>query len=435
MTENSPSKNNDIESEIKEQLYILYLEIKGEIAKKNIEIDQDQFNDYVKSVKLSTLIHYIKELIYMLLNLKSPNEHTPSLPEETNVEIKNSEINQMENHIRKLEYDIRYYLQREFQHKIQRDALEMKLNAYMEMENEFEELKEKVKYEGGRFLNNERKDNEIIILRQENCILKKELEKHNENTKTYEKTIKKEQEVIQDLNSHITDLNKKINHLEMFSIKDIKPNSNNSSINININNNAGTESKWVIKQEADENSKSNNFTLKKKNYNKNTFTKNYSKYPCNLNINSKFNVREQRDFNGFQIKNHRAHNKITNNIDNNSNMFAATYNKILNNLSVKGNKTPVKKKNNEKIKKNGSSVSMYEEFEKSVLENKYLSNKGSSRYRSTIKKNGYNKIMSPIPNSKFPLTSKSRMVKNNNINKKYLHREKSSVSHSALNIK
>ena len=44
----------------------------------------------------------------------------------------------------------------------------MKVNSYMEMENEFEELKEKVKYQGGEFLNNERKDNEIIILRQEN---------------------------------------------------------------------------------------------------------------------------------------------------------------------------------------------------------------------------------------------------------------------------
>ena len=67
MTENSPSINNN-ETDVKEQLYILYLEIKGEITKKNIEIDQDQFNDYVKTVKFSTLIHYIKELIYMLIN-------------------------------------------------------------------------------------------------------------------------------------------------------------------------------------------------------------------------------------------------------------------------------------------------------------------------------------------------------------------------------
>ena len=66
----------------------------------------------------------------------------------------------------------------------------MKLNAYMEMETEFEELKEKVKYEGGKFLNNERKDNEIMILRQENSILKKEITKYKENKDLYESKIK-----------------------------------------------------------------------------------------------------------------------------------------------------------------------------------------------------------------------------------------------------
>jgi hypothetical protein len=90
----------------------------------------------------------------------------------------------------------------------------MKLNAYMEMENEFEELKEKVKYEGGKFLNNERKDNEIIILRQENSILKKEIEKYKENNKLYESKLKTEQELKQDLKSQISLLNKKISKLE-----------------------------------------------------------------------------------------------------------------------------------------------------------------------------------------------------------------------------
>ena len=50
----------------------------------------------------------------------------------------------------------------------------MKLNAYMGLEEEYEELKEKVKYDGGKFLDNERKENEIIILRKENSSLKKE---------------------------------------------------------------------------------------------------------------------------------------------------------------------------------------------------------------------------------------------------------------------
>ena len=75
-----------------------------------------------------------------------------------------NELYQMESHIRKLENDIKFLIQKEFQNKIKRDTLEMKVNSYMEMENEFEELKEKVKYQGGEFLNNERKDNEMFNL-------------------------------------------------------------------------------------------------------------------------------------------------------------------------------------------------------------------------------------------------------------------------------
>ena len=165
-TENYP----DIE--IKEELYMLYLEIKDEITKKNIEIDKEQLEEILISTKSITILNYIKELVYILINAKFPKKEEIIKNQRLN---KDEELVQLESYIKKLEFDIKFYLQREFQNKITRDTLEMKLNAYMEMENEFEELKEKVKYEGGKFLNNERKDNEIIILRQENSILKKEI--------------------------------------------------------------------------------------------------------------------------------------------------------------------------------------------------------------------------------------------------------------------
>ena len=169
--ENSQNFSN---LEFREQLYVFYLEIKGELTKKNIEIEKDQLQEIVNSTNPSIILNYIRELFYMLINLKLPEKEE----EHTNKKInKDDELNQLENNIKKLEFDIKYYLQKEFQNKIKRDTLEMKLNAYMEMETEFEELKEKVKYEGGKFLNNDRKDNEIIILRQENSILKKEKEK------------------------------------------------------------------------------------------------------------------------------------------------------------------------------------------------------------------------------------------------------------------
>jgi len=457
-TENYP----DIE--IKEELYMLYLEIKDEITKKNIEIDKEQLEETITSTKISTIINYIREMIYILINTKFPNNKVEKIV--VNNKNKDTELSQLENQIRKLEYDIRYLLQKEFQNKIKRDALEMKLNSYMEMENEFEELKEKVKYEGGKFLNNERKDNEIIILRQENGILKKEIEKHENNNKKFESKLKSEEEIIQDLKSQISSLNQKVQKLELLNSQKEntnQPNTNNSSINININNNGNSSSKWIIKQENQEmtnfnnnvsnnlsnniNNNSNsssfsNFGLKKRKIN--NFTKTNTKYStncmsssnnnCNLNIGSRYSRYEPgRGYNGFQNnKNSKINGMST--IDNN-NAFAATYNKILNNLSIKENKSPNKREN--KNNKKNNSISMYiEEYDKSVMENKYISNKGKKYNSNRKNNNGYNKIIGLIPNSRFPLSGKNQIAKNNSnahsLPKKYLQRDKNSASYSSL---
>ena len=55
--------------------------------------------------------------------------------------------------LRKLEKDLKYHIKNEFMLKIQRDSLDSKIRGFMEMEEEFEELKEKVRYEGGKFMN------------------------------------------------------------------------------------------------------------------------------------------------------------------------------------------------------------------------------------------------------------------------------------------
>ena len=340
------------------------------MTKKSIEIEREQLDDILTSTKSTTILNYIRELVYILINTKFPKEEDNQKNKKIN---KDAELAQLENHIKKLEFDIRFYMQREFQHKIKRDTLEMKLNAYMEMENEFEELKEKVKYEGGKFLNNERKDNEIIILRQENSILKKEIEKYRENNKLFESKLKTEQDTIQDLKNQISSLNKKISKLEKDNIN--QPNTNNSSINININNNGNSSSKWIIKQEnqdfsnynnnnnnnisnaVNNNNNSNsgsNFALKKRRVN--NFTKNYRKNSNNNNNShipgSKLGRYEAvRGYSGLQSKNHKAYNRGIATIDNN-NAFTSTYSKILNNLCAK-NKTPNKRDNkNDKKKSN-----------------------------------------------------------------------------------
>ena len=430
--------------ELKEQLYIFFLELKGELTKKNIEIDKEQLEDILDSTKSITILNYIRELVYMLMRQKFPNsEEKNTINKKIN---KDAELAQLENHIKKLEYDIRCYLQREFQHKIKRDTLEMKLNAYMEMENEFEELKEKVKYEGGKFLNNERKDNEIIIIRQENSILKKEIEKYKENISLLESKLKSEQETNLDFKNQINLLNKKISKLEKDNIN--QPNTNNSSINININNNGNSSSKWIIKQENQDysnfhnninglNNNSNlnsgsNFSLKKRIIN--NFTKTFRKSTNNCNTNlvgTKFGRYEAaRAYNGLQQKNKKAHNRGITTIDN-SNAFTSTYNRILNNLCAK-NKTPNKRENkNDKKKSNTICV---EDYDRTMIENKYISHK-NKKFKSNSKNISYNKIIGLIPNSRFPLSSKNQIKKSTpSLPKKYLQRDKSSTNHSALII-
>ena len=436
--------------DFKEQLYVFYLEIKGELTKKNIEIEKSKLQEIANSTNPSTILNYIRELFYMIINIKLPPEiEKQEINNKTNNQ--SNDLNQLENHIRKLEYDIRILLQREFQNKIKRDTLEMKLNAYMEMENEFEELKEKVKYEGGKFLNNERKDNEIIILRQENSILKKEIKKYKENNDLYESKIKSEQETITELKKQISSLSKKVTKIEKENINIKQPNNHNSSINININNNGNSSSKWIIKQENQEISNNTNnsnslipnmnpgssFALKKRRMN--NFTKNYRKFNSNLGqtttnnynlqLRSKLNLYEKRINNGSQNKMHKSHSRAANHQENN-NAFTATYNKILNNLFIK-NKTPNKRDKNYKKKKISSTINI-DDYDRTIINN---INK-SRKFKSNAKNNSYNKIIGIIPNSRFPLSSKHQGNKNmsSSIPKKNLVREKSNVSHSSLII-
>ena len=91
--------------------------------------------------------------------------------------------------IRNLESKQRILTKNYFQQKLQIDAMENKIEEYMEMEDEFEEMKTKLKYEDGRFLNNDRKDNEILIIRGENSILKTEINKLEEKVKSLDELI------------------------------------------------------------------------------------------------------------------------------------------------------------------------------------------------------------------------------------------------------
>ena len=405
------------ETNIKEELYILYLEIKGEITNKCIEINKSKFEENICNFKIMTIINYLKEMIYILLNNKFKiNQKNDALKDDKNKDNNNYllTISQLENEIKKYQADIRYLMKKLFQYKIQKDAMELKINTYIEMEREYDSLKEKVKYEEGRFLNNDRKDNEILILREENSNLKKEIIKNDRISKIYELKIKNEQDEIKELKEQLNQLNKKMILLET-TTNHISINNNFSTIHNNSITNGRTSSRWPRKKEKDERIPSNNShlisngntSLKK---NKKIQNTKYSK----LEMRGIGNLNERTLSRGnsnsiIKLNNSKKKKKMKGitTIDNNS-IFSDTYNRILNNLiNFKTNNNNISAKKTivtTSHKKN--SVSMCVDNSDKTEENVKYSSHKRSKHKSSKKHKRYHKITNVIPNSKFPLTSK-----------------------------
>ena len=145
---------------------------------------------------------------------------------------------QYENIIRKLEAKERLLTKIKFMNNLQKEAMENKIGDYMEMEDEFEEMKTKLKYEDGRFLNNDRKENEIIIIRGENSNLKKSIKILEQQIINLEKDKQEKTKIIDELQESMKKFKVKFKDLQ-------KENEilNSHSINININNVIGTNNK------------------------------------------------------------------------------------------------------------------------------------------------------------------------------------------------
>lgn len=97
----------------------------------------------------------------------------------------NNEKIQMLNYIIKLENDIRKNIKTILEARNQEDVYIYKLQKYSKINEEYEQLKEKVKFKKGRFLNDDKKENEIFILKQENSNLKTEIIKLAKKIKHY----------------------------------------------------------------------------------------------------------------------------------------------------------------------------------------------------------------------------------------------------------
>ena len=157
---------NEIEN-IKNELISLYKSLKNDLPEdtfSSFSFEQG-IVDISKNFSPISLIQKIKEIV---------NNNNKNI--EINEELLNN-YSQLESQIKKNEFDIKYYISELMASKIKIISLQIKLNAYITIENELEELKAKIKYGDGKFLENDRKDNEILILRKENTKIKKQLSK------------------------------------------------------------------------------------------------------------------------------------------------------------------------------------------------------------------------------------------------------------------
>ena len=248
--ENNNKIKNLKEKKWKELLYELFYEIKSEILGCKIEIEEEEYQENIKSITIPKLVDYIHDSIQILINKKiddSKKEQRElddkyykelNKKNNKNIPLNLDERTQYENIILKLESKERILTKFNFQDKLQKDAMENKIEDYMEMEEEFEEMKTKLKYEGGRFLNNDRKENEIIIMRAENSNLKQSIIRLENKIYNLENDKKNNNKLINNLQEQIKQLKLKIEDFEK-QIDILK----SHSINININNVSGTNNK------------------------------------------------------------------------------------------------------------------------------------------------------------------------------------------------
>ena len=387
--------------DVKSQLYSYYIDILNEISSISTS-DLNLPNPDFGNITIYDLILKIKESNKILTREK--------ITKITTIIKNNKNYFQLENYIKKIEYDLKYYIRQYYEYKIQNDALEEKVRIYGLMQEEFEELKEKVKYEGGRFLNNERKENEILILRQENTILKKEINKFEKHQKINE-TLKKDYMIkINYLQNEIEKLKKKLLEYQESkmniknNIKALKNNinvindnaqSNNNAnnnpkkfkklskalININnINNNENTLSKWFSKLEIDginniiTNRARKNLSLNYKQNFKNLIQKQTiftNKRPSNYNIIKNLYMNSNNS-----IKYNYGVNSSSMSTLNTNNVFTCNYNKILSSINHKNVRHSLKKnhginKSKHTRKNNSISMKLEKEEDRSLSANKF----------------------------------------------------------------
>ena len=290
-SEKSKTKYQKKEHKWKELLYNLFYEIKSEIINSKIEIEEEEYQENINSTTIPQLVNYIHDSIQILLKKKieDSKEEQKELDKKfylnSNLLDKNEnkEINfsEYESIIRNLESKQRILTKNFFQQKLQIDAMENKMEEYMEMEDEFEEMKTKLKYEDGRFLNNDRKDNEIKSLEELLNTKEKKIEEINNELEKMKNKFeqKNETNISPSININIRNVHSNNNN----DLNNETDNSNIKKVNYNPNRNSTnfiTNSKFFynyVNEQISLNNKKNTFSSKKKKDNKNYYRNKTSK--------------------------------------------------------------------------------------------------------------------------------------------------------------
>ena len=410
-SQKSKSKYQKKEHKWKELLYNLFYEIKSEIINSKIEIEEEEYQENINSTTIPQLVNYIHDSIQILLKKKIEDTKEEQkeidkkyyLSSNSNLvnkdEKKEMNFAEYESIIRNLESKQRILTKNYFQQKLQIDAMENKIEEYMEMEDEFEEMKTKLKYEDGRFLNNDRKDNEILIIRGENSILKTEINKLEEKVKSLDELINAKEKKIQELNNEIEKMK---NKFEQKNETNISPSININIRNVHSNNNN------------DLNNETDNSNIKKSNYNPNRNSTNFitnSKFFYNyvneqISLNNKkntFSSKKKKDNKNYyrnktskdkKLLSQKIKSKLLNNKNNICDLLSTTRNESLDKakqdllnkylIGIKGNKNFFNL-NNSSVKVNNLTGNVY--YKKN--------NNGNNSGMNIVRSNSNNKSKPP----------------------------------------
>ena len=112
--------------ETKEDLYSLFYELLSEVKGQKIELDEEEYEENVRSTPINQITKYIRETIRMLLKKYSKEQQS------NHIELTKNDISQYESLLRAREQNERKFIKSIFQYKLHREALESRIEDYME---------------------------------------------------------------------------------------------------------------------------------------------------------------------------------------------------------------------------------------------------------------------------------------------------------------